>query len=99
MSATRPAVALARVRRASGAPSDVCSMASRYLIHYLSQFTMLEPGDIINTGTPSGVALGMADPAYLKPGDVVELGITGLGQQRQTFLAAPWSTDHEIRQP
>ena len=56
---------------------------------YLSQFMVLEPGDVINTGTPAGVALGMADHPYLRADDVVELGITGLGRQRQRFVAAP----------
>lgn len=53
-----------------------------YLIWYLSQFMVLEPGDVINTGTPAGVALGMENPRYLRDGDVVELGIDRLGQQR-----------------
>ncbi|MDL9980745.1 fumarylacetoacetate hydrolase family protein [Microbacterium sp. ASV49] len=55
------------------------------VVRYVSQFMVLEPGDLINTGTPPGVALGMAAPAWLVPGDVVELGITGLGNQRQTI--------------
>jgi 2-keto-4-pentenoate hydratase/2-oxohepta-3-ene-1,7-dioic acid hydratase in catechol pathway len=60
------------------------------VIRYLSRFMVLEPGDLINTGTPGGVALATGDPAdYLKPGDMVELGIGGLGRQRQTFVAAP----------
>ena len=60
------------------------------IIRYLSQFMVLEPGDLINTGTPAGVALATGNPDdYLKPGDVVELGISGLGRQRQTFIAAP----------
>ena len=59
------------------------------IVRYLSQFMVLDPGDIINTGTPPGVALGMADKPYLRAGDVVELGITGLGSQRQQFVAAP----------
>jgi 2,4-diketo-3-deoxy-L-fuconate hydrolase len=59
------------------------------IIKYVSQFMVLEPGDIINTGTPPGVALGMATPAYLRPGDVVELGIDGLGAQRQHLVPAP----------
>jgi 2-keto-4-pentenoate hydratase/2-oxohepta-3-ene-1,7-dioic acid hydratase in catechol pathway len=59
------------------------------LVRYLSQFMVLEPGDLINTGTPPGVALGMPEPRYLRPGDVVELGISGLGRQRQTFVEAP----------
>jgi 2,4-diketo-3-deoxy-L-fuconate hydrolase len=50
-----------------------------YLIHYVSQFMTLLPGDIISTGTPAGVGLGFKPPFYLKPGDVVELGIDGLG--------------------
>lgn len=58
-----------------------------HLVHYLSQFMSLHPGDIISTGTPPGVGMGMKPPRYLKPGDVVELGIEGLGTQRQTFKA------------
>jgi 2,4-diketo-3-deoxy-L-fuconate hydrolase len=54
------------------------------LVSYVSQFMTLLPGDIISTGTPAGVGLGMKpDPQYLQPGDIVELGITGLGVQRQ----------------
>lgn len=58
-----------------------------YLVSYLSQFMTLHPGDVISTGTPPGVGLGMKPPRYLKAGDVVELGITGLGQQRQDVIA------------
>ncbi|CAN7384152.1 fumarylacetoacetate hydrolase family protein [Paraburkholderia sp. SIMBA_054] len=58
----------------------------RYLVAYLSQFMSLQPGDIISTGTPPGVGLGQKPPVYLKPGDVVTLGIEGLGQQRQNVL-------------
>ncbi|TJW39392.1 MAG: fumarylacetoacetate hydrolase family protein [Mesorhizobium sp.] len=58
-----------------------------YLVAYLSQFMSLHPGDIISTGTPPGVGLGMKPPVFLKPGDVVELGIEGLGMQKQTFKA------------
>lgn len=58
-----------------------------FLVHYLSQFLVLEPGDLLNTGTPPGVGLGMDPPVYLAPGDVMELGITGLGSQRQTVIA------------
>jgi 2-keto-4-pentenoate hydratase/2-oxohepta-3-ene-1,7-dioic acid hydratase in catechol pathway len=54
-----------------------------YLVHYLSQFMSLQPGDIISTGTPPGVGLGMKPPLYLKEGDVITLGIDGLGEQRQ----------------
>jgi 2-keto-4-pentenoate hydratase/2-oxohepta-3-ene-1,7-dioic acid hydratase in catechol pathway len=59
-----------------------------YLVHYLSQFMVLEPGDLINTGTPPGVGLGMKPPLYLAPGDVMELGIDHLGTQRQRLEAA-----------
>jgi len=57
------------------------------LVSYVSQFMTLLPGDIITTGTPPGVALGMKPPVWLKPGDVVTLGINGLGQQRQRVIA------------
>jgi 2-keto-4-pentenoate hydratase/2-oxohepta-3-ene-1,7-dioic acid hydratase in catechol pathway len=59
------------------------------LVSYLSQFMSLRPGDIISTGTPPGVGMGMKPPTYLKPGDVVTLGIEGLGEQRQQVVAAP----------
>jgi len=55
------------------------------LVAYVSQFMVLEPGDVINTGTPAGVALGRPDTPYLRAGDVVELEIPGLGRQRQTI--------------
>ena len=58
------------------------------LISYVSQFMTLLPGDVISTGTPAGVALGMKpSPVYLQPGDVVELGIDGLGRSRQDVVA------------
>ncbi|WP_060879841.1 fumarylacetoacetate hydrolase family protein [Streptomyces scabiei] len=57
------------------------------IVHYLSQFLVLEPGDLINTGTPPGVGLGLTPPVYLQPGDVMELGIDRLGTQRQHVLA------------
>ncbi|MBC8054811.1 MAG: fumarylacetoacetate hydrolase family protein [Sphingobacteriaceae bacterium] len=58
-----------------------------FLVHYLSQFMTLLPGDIISTGTPAGVGLGFNPPVYLKPGDVVELGIDGLGTSTQKGVA------------
>jgi 2-keto-4-pentenoate hydratase/2-oxohepta-3-ene-1,7-dioic acid hydratase in catechol pathway len=59
------------------------------IVRYLSQFMVLRPGDLINTGTPAGVALGQPEPKpYLRAGDVVELEIDGLGRQRQTFVQA-----------
>ncbi|TKK87613.1 fumarylacetoacetate hydrolase family protein [Herbidospora galbida] len=54
-----------------------------HVVWYLSQFMVLEPGDVVNTGTPAGVALGRGDGAYLRAGDVVEVEIDGLGRQRQ----------------
>lgn len=54
-----------------------------FLVSYLSQFMTLHPGDVISTGTPPGVGMGMKPPRYLRAGEVVELGIAGLGQQRQ----------------
>jgi 2-keto-4-pentenoate hydratase/2-oxohepta-3-ene-1,7-dioic acid hydratase in catechol pathway len=56
-----------------------------HLVWYLSQFMVLRPGDVINSGTPAGVALGRADKPYLRAGDVVEVEIDGLGRQRHTF--------------
>jgi 2-keto-4-pentenoate hydratase/2-oxohepta-3-ene-1,7-dioic acid hydratase in catechol pathway len=58
-----------------------------HIIAYVSRFMTLLPGDIISTGTPAGVGLGFNPPVYLKPGDVVELGIEGLGESRQTCVA------------
>jgi 2-keto-4-pentenoate hydratase/2-oxohepta-3-ene-1,7-dioic acid hydratase in catechol pathway len=58
-----------------------------FLISYLSQFFTLHPGDVVSTGTPPGVGLGMKPPRYLKAGDVLELGIEGLGIQRQVCVA------------
>ncbi|NCF47768.1 MAG: 2-hydroxyhepta-2,4-diene-1,7-dioate isomerase [Alphaproteobacteria bacterium] len=58
-----------------------------FLVHYISQFMSLMPGDIISTGTPPGVGLGMKPPVYLKVGDIVTLGIEGLGEHNQTVIA------------
>ena len=58
-----------------------------FLVSYISQFMTLLPGDIVSTGTPSGVGLGFKPPMYLKPGDVMELGIDGLGSSRQKAVA------------
>lgn len=58
-----------------------------FLVEYLSQFMTLEPGDIITTGTPPGVGMGQKPPRFLRAGDVVTLGIEGLGQQRQVVVA------------
>ncbi|MED5586154.1 MAG: fumarylacetoacetate hydrolase family protein [Verrucomicrobiota bacterium] len=58
-----------------------------HIVSYLSQFMSLLPGDIISTGTPAGVGMGMDPPRYLRPGDIVELGIDGLGSSRQNVVA------------
>lgn len=58
-----------------------------FIVSYISRFMSLQPGDIISTGTPPGVGLGMTPPTFLKAGDVVELGVEGLGQQRQQVVA------------
>lgn len=74
-------------RRQTGSTVTMIFGVAR-IVSYISQFMTLEPGDVIPTGTPPGVALGMKAPRWLKPGDVVELGIEGLGRQRQTVVAA-----------
>lgn len=58
-----------------------------FLLSYVSQFMTLLPGDVISTGTPAGVGLGMKPPQYLKAGDIVELGIEGLGESRQQVVS------------
>ena len=60
-----------------------------YLVSYVSRYMTLMPGDVISTGTPPGVGLGQKPPVYLKPGDVVTLGIDGLGRQQQHVVAKP----------
>jgi 2-keto-4-pentenoate hydratase/2-oxohepta-3-ene-1,7-dioic acid hydratase in catechol pathway len=57
-----------------------------HLVSYLSRFMSLQPGDIISTGTPPGVGLGQKPPVYLRPGNVIRLGVEGLGEQRQTVV-------------
>jgi 2-keto-4-pentenoate hydratase/2-oxohepta-3-ene-1,7-dioic acid hydratase in catechol pathway len=74
-------------RRQDGSTSNLIFDVG-YVVWYLSQYMLLEPGDVINTGTPAGVALGRADKPYLRAGDVVELEIDGLGTARQEFAAA-----------
>jgi len=59
-----------------------------FLVHYISQFMSLQPGDIISTGTPPGVGMGQKPPVYLKPGQEMRLGIERLGEQRQRARAA-----------
>ncbi|MEM7776548.1 MAG: fumarylacetoacetate hydrolase family protein [Pseudomonadota bacterium] len=59
-----------------------------FLLHYISQFMVLEPGDVVTTGTPPGVGAGMKPPVFLKPGDEMILRIAGLGEQHQKVVAA-----------
>jgi 2-keto-4-pentenoate hydratase/2-oxohepta-3-ene-1,7-dioic acid hydratase in catechol pathway len=70
----------------SGSTADMIFPVD-HLVWYLSQFMVLEPGDLVNTGTPAGV--GMARGRYLRDGDVTELEIERLGRQRQRFVPAP----------
>jgi 2-keto-4-pentenoate hydratase/2-oxohepta-3-ene-1,7-dioic acid hydratase in catechol pathway len=70
--------------RQDGTTADMV-FGVNFLVSYLSQFMTLHPGDVIATGTPSGVAMGMKPPAWLKAGDVMELGIEGLGTQRNSI--------------
>ena len=58
-----------------------------FIVSYISQFMSLQPGDIISTGTPPGVGMGMNPQVFLKPGDVMELGIQGMGQQKQKTIS------------
>jgi 2,4-didehydro-3-deoxy-L-rhamnonate hydrolase len=73
------------VRRQTGSTSTMIFKIP-YILSYVSRFMILEPGDVITTGTPPGVALGMEEPAWLKPGDVMTLAIDGLGEQSQTVV-------------
>jgi 2,4-diketo-3-deoxy-L-fuconate hydrolase len=73
-------------RRQNGSTSTMI-FDPYFIVHYLSQFLVLEPGDLINTGTPPGVGMGFKPQIWLRPGDVMELGIEGLGSQRQPVLA------------
>jgi 2-keto-4-pentenoate hydratase/2-oxohepta-3-ene-1,7-dioic acid hydratase in catechol pathway len=66
-----------------------------YLVSYVSRFMSLHPGDIISTGTPSGIGMGQQPPIYLRPGNEVRLGIDGLGEQRHSALAH--DADYEVR--
>ncbi|MEU9996166.1 fumarylacetoacetate hydrolase family protein [Streptomyces sp. NPDC050848] len=75
------------VRRQHGTTRDMIFQVGQ-LVAYLSNYMVLEPGDVINTGTPAGVALGLPGTPYLRPGDTVELSVDGLGEQRQTFAQA-----------
>jgi len=68
--------------------TDQMVYGPEFLVHYLSQFMTLHPGDIISTGTPPGVGMGQKPQVYLQPGDKVVLGVEGLGEQTQTVKQA-----------
>ena len=74
-------------RRQAGRTRDMF-FGVPFLVSYVSRFMSLHPGDVITTGTPPGVGLGQSSPAYLRAGDDIRLGITGLGEQRQRVRAA-----------
>ena len=74
------------VRRQTGSTLQMI-FNPHVIVYYLSQFLVLEPGDLINTGTPPGVGMGLKPPVWLQEGDVMELGIEGLGNQRQNVVA------------
>ncbi len=73
------------IRRQTGSTATMI-FDPYFLVHYLSQFLVLEPGDLINTGTPPGVGMGLTPPVWLQVGDVMELAITGLGGARQLVV-------------
>lgn len=75
------------IRRQTGSTSTMI-FDPHFIVHHLSQFMVLEPGDLINTGTPPGVGMGFTPPVWLQPNDVMELGISQLGQQRQQVIGA-----------
>lgn len=68
--------------------TDTMVFGVDYLVSYLSRFMRLQPGDIISTGTPPGVGLGQKPPVYLRPGNIMTLGVQGLGQQRHNVVAS-----------
>jgi 2-keto-4-pentenoate hydratase/2-oxohepta-3-ene-1,7-dioic acid hydratase in catechol pathway len=73
-------------RRYQNGSTSTMVFGVAYLVSYLSRFMSLQPGDIISTGTPPGVGLGQKPPVYLRPGNVIRLGVEGLGEQRQTVV-------------
>ena len=85
--ALRLALSVNGEKRQDGTTADMV-FGVAHVIWYLSRFMVLRPGDLINTGTPAGVAMGLPGQPYLRPGDVVELEIEGLGRARQEFAAA-----------
>lgn len=79
-------------RRQSGSTAKMIFGVAQ-VVSYLSRFMALQPGDVIPTGTPPGVGMGCKPPRYLQPGDIISLGGTALGSQKQQVV--PWSDSHE----
>ena len=75
-------------KRMQDGSTNTMIFSANHIVYYLSQFMSLHPGDIIATGTPPGVGMGMKPSLYLKSGDVMKLGIEGLGEQSQTCIQA-----------
>jgi 2-keto-4-pentenoate hydratase/2-oxohepta-3-ene-1,7-dioic acid hydratase in catechol pathway len=75
-------------RRQRGSTSTMI-FSPAFIVHYLSQFLALEPGDLINTGTPPGVGMGLSPQVFLHGGETMRLGITRLGTQTQRVIAHP----------
>ena len=75
-------------KRMQDGSTNTMIFSVNHIVYYLSQFMSLNPGDIIATGTPPGVGMGMKPSLYLKSGDVMKLGIEGLGEQSQTCIQA-----------
>jgi len=73
-------------KRMQNGSTNTMIFSAKHIVYYLSQFMSLQPGDIIATGTPPGVGMGMKPSLYLKVGDVMKLGIEGLGEQTQTCI-------------
>ncbi|MHB8188467.1 MAG: fumarylacetoacetate hydrolase family protein [Dermatophilaceae bacterium] len=84
--------------RQDGSTADMIFSVD-HLIWYLSQFMVLQPGDVINTGTPAGVAMGMVPPRYLSAGDVIEAEITGLGRHKSVLEQTWGATPSIVRSP
>jgi 2-keto-4-pentenoate hydratase/2-oxohepta-3-ene-1,7-dioic acid hydratase in catechol pathway len=73
-------------RRYQSSNTKQMIFGATFLVSYVSQFMTLHPGDIITTGTPAGVGLGQKPPVFLRPGQTMRLGVTGLGSQEQRVV-------------
>ena len=83
--ARAPVLDVSGKRRQTGSTKTMI-FGVKHLVAFISKFMVLEPGDVITTGTPPGVALGMKPPQWLKAGDVITLGVDGLGEQKQKVV-------------